>query len=221
MHRYDDWRGRRVLDSDDRYIGTLEEVYLDDAGAPTRWAVLHTGVGGRPRGFVPLPGAERSGDDVRLAHPRDRVLAAAEVTPDGELTRAEEERLEELYGLTRGAEMIRSEERVRVGTQVRAAERVRLRKVIVTEDVTITVAVRREEVRLERLDGAPAEDGVDALDASGEPLFEATLYEEVPVVELRVVPRERVRLHKVLVTETRTVTAPRRAERVELVGEDE
>ena len=47
-------------------------------------------------------------------------------------------------------EMIRSEEEVVAGTTApRPTERVRLRKVRVTENVTRTVPVRREEVRLE------------------------------------------------------------------------
>ena len=46
--------------------------------------------------------------------------------------------------------MIRSEEEVLAGTTApRPTERVRLRKVRVTENVTRTVPVRREEVRLE------------------------------------------------------------------------
>jgi PRC-barrel domain/Domain of unknown function (DUF2382) len=49
-----------------------------------------------------------------------------------------------------GVEMIRSEEEVVAGTTApQPTERVRLRKVRVTEDVTRTVPVRREEVRLE------------------------------------------------------------------------
>ena len=46
-------------------------------------------------------------------------------------------------------EMIRSEEEVSVRKEVKPAERVRLKKVIVEDEVTETVPVRREEIRLE------------------------------------------------------------------------
>ena len=46
--------------------------------------------------------------------------------------------------------LTRSEEELRVGTQQREAGRARLRKYVVTEQVTQTVPVRHEEVRVER-----------------------------------------------------------------------
>jgi sporulation protein YlmC with PRC-barrel domain len=50
-----------------------------------------------------------------------------------------------------GHEVIRSEEElVEAGTEVRPRERVRLKKYLVTEPVTKTVPVTREEVRIER-----------------------------------------------------------------------
>jgi stress response protein YsnF len=66
--------------------------------------------------------------------------------------------------------MIRSEEEVRLGpVERRPVERVRLRKVTVTENVQRTVPVRREEVRLEtdpppegRIESAEDVDGDEA-----------------------------------------------------------
>ena len=45
--------------------------------------------------------------------------------------------------------MIRSEEEVSVGKVAKPAERVRLKKVIVEDEVTRTVPVRKEKIRLE------------------------------------------------------------------------
>jgi uncharacterized protein (TIGR02271 family) len=222
---FNDWRGRRVVDTDGRYVGVLDEIYLDDDGNPTRWAVLDTGVGPQPRSFFPLTGAELQGDEVRLSHSRDQVIAAASIEPDGELTASEEERLELLYGLKDAYEMIRSEEELRISTERRSAGRVRLRKVIVTEDVTVNVTVRREELRLEPVpadaaDTAPLTGQVPAtLDESGQTLYEVTLYEEVPVVETRVVPRERISVRKVVLSEERAVTESLRSEQVDLVDD--
>jgi sporulation protein YlmC with PRC-barrel domain len=50
-----------------------------------------------------------------------------------------------------GGEMVRSEEEVRVGTsEAQPVERVRLKKVLVTDNVKKVVPVRREEIRLEQ-----------------------------------------------------------------------
>jgi stress response protein YsnF len=56
------------------------------------------------------------------------------------------------------AEVIRSEEELVVGTRRRPATRVRLKKYLVTEHVTKTVPVRREEVRVEH-DPPEGQDG--------------------------------------------------------------
>jgi stress response protein YsnF len=62
-------------------------------------------------------------------------------------------------GDAEGHEVIRSEEELEVGTEVRPRERVRLKKYLVTEHVTKTVPVKREEVRLEREPVGQAESG--------------------------------------------------------------
>jgi stress response protein YsnF len=103
----------------------------------------------------------------------------------------------------------RSQEEMSVGTVWRPRERLRLRKVIVTEHVT--VAVRREELRVERvpLDGDAAADPPAPV-----PEREMVLYEERPVVE--VVPRERVRLRVETVTAQEEVAEELRRERIGL-----
>lgn len=53
-------------------------------------------------------------------------------------------------GPTTDDAMTRSEERLKVGTRQEEAGRARLRKYVVTENVTETVPVSREEVRVER-----------------------------------------------------------------------
>ena len=47
--------------------------------------------------------------------------------------------------------MTRSEEQLRVGTEQVGATRVRLVKYVVTEEVQITVPIRREEIRVEQV----------------------------------------------------------------------
>jgi uncharacterized protein (TIGR02271 family) len=119
-------------------------------------------------------------------------------------------------GPTTDEAMTRSEEEVRVGTQNRETGRVRLRKYVVTEQVTQTVPVQREEVRLER-EPITDENRGQALDGSeiSEEEHEVILHEEQPVVEKRTVPKERVRLDTDIVTDEREVSEEVRKERIE------
>jgi uncharacterized protein (TIGR02271 family) len=112
----------------------------------------------------------------------------------------------DVSGPTTDDAMTRSEEELRVGTAQRGRGRVRLRKYVTTEQRQVTVPVQREEVRVER------EPITDAnLDAAtrgpeiSEEEHQVVLHEEEPVVEKRVVPRERVRLDKETVTEQEQV----------------
>jgi uncharacterized protein (TIGR02271 family) len=116
--------------------------------------------------------------------------------------------------------MTRSEEEISVGTRSQETGRVRLRKYIVTEPVTTTVEVQREEVRLER---EPITDANRDAALSGGDLteeeHEVTLHAEEPVVEKRVVPKERVRLDRETVAERAEVTDEVRKERIETEGD--
>jgi uncharacterized protein (TIGR02271 family) len=98
-------------------------------------------------------------------------------------------------GPTTDEAMTRSEEELHVGTETRERGRARLRKYVVTENVTQTVPVSHEEVRLERepiteSNAAAAHDGP----AISEEEHEVVLHEERPVVGKETVAKERVRL---------------------------
>ena len=56
--------------------------------------------------------------------------------------------------------MVRSEEQLRVGTEQVTARRMRVVKYVVTEEVQISVPIRREEIRIEEVP-------LDALDTDG------------------------------------------------------
>jgi uncharacterized protein (TIGR02271 family) len=113
--------------------------------------------------------------------------------------------------------MTLSEERVEVGTQKREAGRARLRKYVVTENVTKTVPVQREEVRLEREPITEENRGAaESGPAISEEEHELVLHEERPVVEKEAVPVERVRLDTETTTEQQTVTEAVRKEEIEL-----
>jgi uncharacterized protein (TIGR02271 family) len=115
--------------------------------------------------------------------------------------------------------MTRSEEELDVGTARRETGRARLRKYVVTENVTQTVPVEREEVRIEREPITDANVG-QATDgpAISEEEHEVTLHADEPVVEKRAVPKERVRLDKETVTDEETVSEDVRKEQIEGEG---
>jgi uncharacterized protein (TIGR02271 family) len=122
-------------------------------------------------------------------------------------------------GPTTDDAMTLSEERVNVGTQQVEAGRARLRKYVVTENVSQTVPVSHEEVRVQREPITEANMG-DAMDgpAISEEEHEVTLHAERPVVEKEAVPVERVRLDTETVTEQQQVSETVRKERVDTDG---
>jgi len=123
------------------------------------------------------------------------------------------------HAVTTDRAMTRSEEQLNVGVQARPTTRAILRKYIVTEEVTRTFTVRREEVRLEQI---PVTDlDVTASASAFEPEeYEVVLHEERPVFSTEVVPVERVRLRKEVVTEYVAVGDQLRKEQIDLDIDD-
>jgi uncharacterized protein (TIGR02271 family) len=119
-------------------------------------------------------------------------------------------------GPTTDDAMTRSEEELTVGTRQREAGRARLRKHVVTEMVTKTVPVKREEVRIER---EPITDSNrdDALDgpAISEEEHEVVLHEDEVVVDKQTVAKERVRMGTETVSEDREISEEVRKEHIE------
>jgi uncharacterized protein (TIGR02271 family) len=111
-------------------------------------------------------------------------------------------------------EVVLAEEQLLVDTQRVPAQRVRLRKEIVTEEVTVTVVLRHEELVIEREPiepGGPPPESADAPKLE-EPM-EIVLWAEEPVVTTRAVPAERVRVVRTLGSQQQDLTAQLRRER--------
>jgi uncharacterized protein (TIGR02271 family) len=175
-------------------LAALAAAYIAGRGfSRSRW----------PMHAVPADRPAEPGEPVRFtaaapAQREDGALAPAPAGQDG----------------TDDAEVTLSEERLQIDRRRRPHERVRLRKYVVTEYVTVRVPVKREEVSLERIpidedDGEPA-DGP-----------EVVLMTEEPVIEKHVVARERVRLHKDVMTAEREVTETVRREQAEVEQDSE
>ena len=238
IQQLSDSRGRALVDPDGTKIGKIDEIYLDDDTGRPEWALVNTGLFGTKSNFVPLRDATLAGDDVHVRYTKDVVKDAPSIDADGALSPNEEAELYSYYGLDYGRTdvandrdtvghdvsgpttddaMTRSEEELEVGKTERDAGRVRLRKYVDTEQVTKTVPVQHEEIRVER---EPITDANVDEAASGpaisEEEHEVRLREEEAVVEKRVVPKERVRLDKDTVTEEQQVTDEVRKERLDV-----
>jgi len=114
--------------------------------------------------------------------------------------------------------LTRSEEELEVDTKQVPRGQAGVRKRVVTEQQHRTVPVEREELRVQR-EPIPAGAGdSDAEMAADERTIE--LHEEQPVVDKRVVPKERVRIGKEIVRDQEHVSEPVRKEQVEVEQPD-
>ena len=240
--------GKTLHGSDGQKIGKIVDVYESTEGAGGTFATVSTGLFGGAASFFPLDQATENGGELTVPYTKEFVKDAPRVENDEELTAPEEDRLYSYYSLggtpapataattttsgmapaghdtsgpTTDDAMTRSEERLHVGTERVEAGRVRLRKVIVTENVTQTVPVSHEEIRLEREPITEANVG-NAMDgpAISEEEHEVVLHAERPVVAKETVPVERVRLGKETVTEQQTVNEQVRKEQITTDGVD-
>ena len=120
-------------------------------------------------------------------------------------------------GPTTDDAMTRSEEELRVGTTERESGRARLRKYVVEDEVTKTVPVKREEVRIERepITDANVDSATGGPDISEEE-HEVVLHEEEVVVDKQAVPKERIRMEKDVETDEQQVSETLRKEQVDV-----
>jgi stress response protein YsnF len=191
------------------HLGPDEEARLrrhygleDVTGSP---AWTPTGEGLQPPGALDEPqSAPAAADSPTVAAPLPPPPAAYQSPPPDD------------------GGMVRTEEQLRIAPERVATTRVRLVKYVVTEEVQITVPIRREEIRVEEVPIDAVDDGVGeslvtddsygahsvrpAAEASGGLPDEIILHTERPVVSVEVVPRERVRLRTELVQGQETVT---------------
>ena len=235
--------GQQLCGPDGQKLGKVVDIYADEETGQPEWFAVTTGFFGNRVSFVPIAQASAYADEIAVPYDKATVKDAPNVDPDGQLTQAEEAALYAHYGLrytqqrsnsglpARGENvdlrdksraskddaMTRSEEELDVSTRSQERGVARLRKWVETEHETVTVPVRKERVRVER-EPITAENRDRAMSGPDitENVHEETLHEEVPVVEKKTVPKERVRLEKDTVTDERQVAADVRKERVDI-----
>jgi uncharacterized protein (TIGR02271 family) len=241
---YNDWIGAELYDSSGDKVGTIDQIYLDDHSGQPEWLTVSTGWFGTATHFVPIAGSRVYEDGLQVDATTDQIKDAPRVSDDAHLDEADERRLYDHYAIgydaddheaayggreradegfeyhdTRtggdSASVTRSEEEISVDKVEREAGRVRLRKYVVTEDVNITVPVKKQVARVVRTDASGETGTIDESD-QGE---EIILSEEEVVVDKQVVAKENVTIETDTVTEDRHVTEKVRKEQVEVDGD--
>ena len=233
--------GAPVYSSDGEKIGAVDEIFYDNDTGKPEWLGIGKGVFSSKRVLVPLAGASARDGAYYVPYSKDQVESSLDISGD-EISQETESQLYAHYGLpysearsdsglpeggtdvdvdrSTDDAMTRSEEELRVGKTQREAGRARLRKYVTTENVSETVPVRREQVRVEREPITDANiDQATSGPAISEDEHEVTLTEEEVVAEKRAVPKERVRLAKETVTEEQQVSDELRKEHIEQEGD--
>lgn len=90
--------GRKAFDRAGVKIGTVDEVYLDDATGTPEWAAVRTGLFGRDA-FVPLQPSELDGDTLRVPFERTLIREAPDFGVGRHLSPRQELQLYHHYGL--------------------------------------------------------------------------------------------------------------------------
>ncbi|GAA1935690.1 PRC-barrel domain-containing protein [Streptomyces sodiiphilus] len=101
MHTHIDPRsliGRKAFDRHGAKIGTVDEVYLDDATGIPEWAAVRTGLFSRDA-FVPLGPSELVEDTLRVPFDRTLVKEAPDFGVGRHLSPEQELQLYHHYGL--------------------------------------------------------------------------------------------------------------------------
>ena len=238
--------GARVTDADGQVVGTVEQVFNDDADGTPVWARVRAGKVSR---FVPLAGRRTAGDGFSVPFETKKIMSGPDMGVERHMSAEQADELRHYYGLmipaqtgqpgqsgqagqpgqagqvegqTRQAEagapssdewLVRTEERMAVGTEVLESGRVRLRKYVDVEPVEQAIHVFHEEYELERVP-ITAEERVRGPIAEGNQ--EIVLHEERAVIKKEAVPVERVRLVAKKVAEDRTIRDELRKERIEV-----
>ena len=231
-----------VVVGTDGEIGRVGQVYTDNETDQPSWVTVKTGWFGTNESFVPLNAASIDGDIIRVPYDKDTIKGAPNNDVGEPLSETDEQDLYSYYRLSpvasadnrstvgdgdmrsragdvgSGEYLTRSEEELHVSTEKVQTGRARLRKVVVTEQQTVTVPVTREEVRVVREPIAPGDTVADA--TIGEAAADVVLTEERVVVSKETVPVEKVRLDTETVTEQQEVTEAVRKEQIEFDDTD-
>lgn len=222
-------------------LGQVAAVYVDNATGRAAWAAVQSG---RHAAVVPLEFSRFDGVTLHVPFDSERLRTAPVHDPSTLISYEEGDELARHYGLLpadpphpvdqatdepdppAGAPsdvvVTRSEEQLRAGAVNVVVGRARLVTYVVTEDQTFTIPVRRQEVRLV-YDAVPPDEQVVSDTAPAADVHEIVRYAEQVFFSTQVVPVERIRMVRRVVTGERTVTAELASEQIDIdrIGPDD
>jgi uncharacterized protein (TIGR02271 family) len=235
--------GYDVIGSDGSKIGSVENVWADDATNEAEFVGVKTGWLFGKNNIIPIADAQITDGAITVPYSESQIKDAPSFGADEELSPEQEDEIYSYYGIQRStsqsptglpggdagqqydanasdtlnatdsADVTLSEEDLQVGTREVEAGRVRLRKVVRTEHEEVPVQLRREEVTIERVD-ATGQDVPDT--AFQEQEIDVPVMREEPVVAKEARVTGKVRLDKTSEVETQTVGGEVRREDVEV-----
>lgn len=91
-----------VVDADGERIGTVGQIYLDDATEQPTFVTIRTGLFGTRETFVPVQDADYTDDgELRVPYDRSMIKSCPTVDPEGHVDPDEQTTLYAHYGVTR------------------------------------------------------------------------------------------------------------------------
>lgn len=223
--------GAPVLGGAGELLGHVRTVYVDNATGVAAWAAVQ---GPHHTAVVPLQYSQFDGSTLHVPYDAARLQTAPHHDPTTLISYPEGDDLARHYGLLPDAHadqgrpsepprsagvqdivVTRSQEQLRTDTVNVVVGRARLITTVVTENQTFTIPVRRQEVRLV-YDPLPENEQTIASGPPSEDMVEVILHAEQIRFTTQVVPVERVRMVRRVVTTAQTVIEPIRSELIAL-----
>jgi uncharacterized protein (TIGR02271 family) len=227
--------GAPVIGAAGELLGHVRTVYVDNATGAAAWVAVQ---GPHHNAVVPLQHSRFDGTTLQVPYDAARLQTAPHHDPTTLISYPEGDDLARHYGLlpdkpvhagpptspprsaeTEGAVVTRSQEQLRTDAVNVVVGRARLVTTVVTEYQTFTVPVRRQEVRLV-YDPIPGNEQVISPTGPAEETVEVILHAEQVQITTQVVPVERVRMVRRVVTAAQTITEPVRSEQITLKPTD-
>lgn len=215
-------------------LGHVAAVFFDNATGRPAWAAVQ---GSRHAAVVPMELSRFDGATLHVPFDSEHLRTAPVHDPASLISYEDGDELARHYGLIPAAVpsaieptgdeatppavegsdvvMTRSAEQLQAGAVNVLVGRARLVTYIVTEDQTFTIPVRRQEARLV-YDAVPPDEQVVSHTDPAEDVREIVLHAEQVLFSTQVVPVERVRMVRRVVTGERTVTARLASEQIDI-----
>ena len=223
--------GVPVIGDAGELLGHVRTVYVDNATGAAAWATVQ---GPHHSAVVPLQHSRFDGRTLQVPYDAARLQAAPYHDPTTLISYPEGDALARHYGLlphtpidparppdprrsapAQDVAVTRSQEQLRTEVVNVVVGRARLITTVVTENQTFTVPVRRQEVRLV-YDPLPENEQTITPTGLSEDTVEVILHAEHVQITTQVVPVERVRMVRRVVTTAQTIIEPVRSEQIAL-----